>query len=82
MQALAASGALRFDSAALLILDMEKNVKGRDVVDMDGVAKDTMELLTRHARPQLVSLSTSRDGEGKGVKEAKGNAGQLRIALY
>ena len=48
MQALAAAGSLRLDSSALIVLDMEKNIKGRDVLDMDGVANDTMALLAEY----------------------------------
>lgn len=80
MLALAASGSLRLESAALLVLDMEKNVKGRDVTDMDGVATDTMQLLAEYVRPHLVSSNVSR--KEAGGKGGKANAGQLRIALY
>ncbi|CAN0538109.1 unnamed protein product, partial [Ectocarpus sp. 8 AP-2014] len=45
MRALAAAGSLRLDSSALVILDLEKNVKGRSVLDMDGVSGDTMAFL-------------------------------------
>lgn len=59
---------------------MEKNVKGRTVLDMDGVANDTMALLAECVRPSLASAS-SKKAEG-GVGQGKGAAGQLRIALY
>lgn len=80
MRALADVGALALDAASLLVLDMEKNVKGRDVLTMDGVASDTMRLLAEHARPNLlVSEPGSKDRAGS---RGKGSAGQLRIALY
>lgn len=80
MHALASTGALRLDSSVLLVLDMEKNIKGRNVLDMDGVANDTMALLAEHVWPHLASSSMKPGGgrvEGKGA-----TAGQLRIALY
>lgn len=80
MQSLAAAGALRLDSAALLVLDMEKDVKGRDLLDMDRVAADTMGFLAEHARPHLVTSRQQGKGSGKGSGSSV--AGQLRIALY
>lgn len=82
MQALAAAGSLRLDSSALIVLDMEKNIKGRDVLDMDGVANDTMALLAEYVRPHLVSSSAKGKGGGGGQGKGKGAAGQLRIAMY
>ncbi|CAM9404838.1 unnamed protein product, partial [Ectocarpus sp. 8 AP-2014] len=94
MRALAAAGSLRLDSSALVILDLEKNVKGRSVLDMDGVSGDTMAFLSDCVRPHLVSASSGGGGGGSGKKnkggggggggpQGKGAAtGQLRIALY
>lgn len=87
MQALAAAGSLRLDSSALIVLDMEKNIKGRDVLDMDGVAGDTMALLAEYVRPHLASSPAKGKaggggGQGQGQGKGKGAAGQLRIALY
>lgn len=80
MRALADVGALALDAASLLVLDMEKNVKGRDVLTMDGVASDTMRLLAEHARPNL--LVSEPSSKGHAGSRGKGIAGQLRIALY
>lgn len=86
MHALASTGSLRLDSSVLLVLDMEKNIKGRNVLDMDGVANDTMALLAEHVWPHLASSSTKtgggRGGGGGGGKGKGATAGQLRIALY
>lgn len=94
MRALAAAGSLRLDSSALVVLDLEKNIKGRNVLDMDGVSADTMAFLSDCVRPHLVSSSSSSSGSGKkkqkvggggggGKKGAAGEGGrQLRIALY
>lgn len=90
MRALAAAGSLRLDSSALVVLDLEKNIKGRNVLDMDSVAADTMSFLSDCVRPHLVSSSGSKKkqkvGGGGGGGGRKGSAGegggQLRIALY
>ncbi|CAM9427675.1 unnamed protein product [Pylaiella littoralis] len=92
MRALAAAGSLRLDSSALVVLDLEKNIKGRNVLDMDSVAADTMSFLSDCVRPHLVSSSGSKKkqkvggGGGGGGGGRKGPAGegggQLRIALY
>lgn len=85
MQALAAAGCLRLDSSALIVLDMEKNIKGRDVLDMDGVANDTMALLAEYVRPHLAPSSAkgkAGGGGGQGQGKGKGKGGQLRIAMY
>ncbi|CAB1099527.1 unnamed protein product [Ectocarpus sp. CCAP 1310/34] len=83
MRALAAAGSLRLDSSALVILDLEKNVKGRSVLDMDGVSGDTMAFLSDCVRPHLASASSGGGGGGGGGPQGKGAAtGQLRIALY
>ncbi|CAM9732855.1 unnamed protein product [Ectocarpus sp. 12 AP-2014] len=90
MRALATAGSLRLDSSALVILDLEKNVKGRSVLDMDGVSGDTMAFLSDCVRPHLVSASggdgsgkKNKGGGGGGGPQGKGaTTGQLRIALY
>ncbi|CAN0358569.1 unnamed protein product [Ectocarpus sp. 12 AP-2014] len=90
MRALATAGSLRLDSSALVILDLEKNVKGRNVLDMEGVSGDTMAFLSDCIRPHLVSASSGggsgkkkKGGGGGGGPQGKGAAtGQLRIALY
>eukprot|EP00904_Undaria_pinnatifida_P011338 jgi/Undpi1/7334/HiC_scaffold_22.g09807.m1 len=83
MQALAAAGSLRLDSSALIVLDMEKNIKGRDVLDMDGVANDTMAFLAEYVRPHLASSSAKGKAGGGGAQgKGKGAPGQLRIAMY
>lgn len=92
MRALAAAGSLRLDSSALVILDLEKNVKGRSVLDMDGVSGDTMAFLSDCVRPHLVLASSGGGGGGSGKKKKGGGGGspqgkgaatgQLRIALY
>ena len=82
VRALAASGSLRLDECALLILDAEKNVKGRNVLDMDGVAADTMALLADHVRPCLASSSRSGVSKGGGGGGEKGTGSSLRIAVY
>ncbi|CBJ28652.1 conserved unknown protein [Ectocarpus siliculosus] len=98
MRALAAAGSLRLDSSALVILDLEKNVKGRSVLDMDGVSGDTMAFLSDCVRPHLVSAPSGGGGGGGGGsgKKKKGGGGGgggpqekgaatgqlLRIALY
>lgn len=86
MHALASTGSLRLDSSVLLVLDMDKNIKGRNVLDMDGVANDTMALLAEHVWPHLVSSSSTKTGgggrSGGGGKGKGATAGQLRIALY
>lgn len=74
MHALAAAGSLRLDSSALIVLDMEKNIKGRNVLDMDGVANDTMALLADYVRPSLTSSSsTSSLPEPDAASSAKGS---------
>lgn len=78
MHALADAGALCLNTASLLVLDMQTNVKGRDVLTMDGVSTETMRFLAEYARPNLLATEVS----GKAAKGRKGNAGQLRIALY
>lgn len=88
MRALAAAGSLRLDSSALVVLDLEKNVKGRNVLDMDGVSGDTMAFLADCVRPHLPSARSGKKqkGGGGGGNQGKGAAaggqGQLRIALY
>jgi len=98
MRALAEAGSLRLDSSALVVLDLEKNVKGRNVLDMDGVSGDTMAFLADCVRPHLASSSSSSSrpaknknqkgggggggGGGKGNGAAAAGGGQLRIALY
>ncbi|CAM9551780.1 unnamed protein product [Scytosiphon promiscuus] len=91
MRALAEAGSLRLDSSALVVLDLEKNIKGRNVLDMDGVAGDTMAFLADCVRPHLASSSSSSSSGKKkksngagGVqgKGAGGGGGQLRVALY
>lgn len=89
MRALAEAGSLRLDSSALIVLDLEKNIKGRNVLDMDGVAGDTMAFLADCVRPHLASSSSSSAGKkkksGGGGGQGKGTGeggGQLRIALY
>lgn len=81
MHALADVGALALDATSLLVLDMEKNVKGRDVLTMDGVASDTMRLLAEHVRPNLL-VSEPGGSKDEAGSRGKGSAGQLRIALY
>lgn len=78
MRALADAGALSLETASLLVLDMEKNVKCRDVLTMDGVANDTMRFLAEHARPNLMTSGAA----AAGTKAGKGRVGYLRIALY
>lgn len=90
MRALAAAGSLRLDSSALVVLDLEKNVKGRTVLDMDGVSGDTMAFLAECVRPHLASKSQNGGGGGaggggggnQGKGAAAGGRGKLRIALY
>lgn len=90
MRALAAAGSLRLDSSALVVLDLEKNIKGRSVLDMDGVSGDTMAFLADCVRPHLASSRSGKNqkgGGGGGGNQGKGAAaagprGQLRIALY
>lgn len=80
IRTLAACGSLRLDMCALLLLDTEKNVKGRNVLDMDGVAEDTMALLADHVKPLLASSGVSEGVDRVGMK---GDASpRLRIALY
>eukprot|EP00752_Nemacystus_decipiens_P011919 g10569.t1 len=86
MRALATAGSLRLDSSALVVLDLEKNVKGRNVLDMDGVSGDTMAFLAECVRPHLASSQSGKKHKGGGVSQGKGvtasGQGQLRIALY
>lgn len=89
MRALAAAGSLRLDSSALVVLDLEKNIKGRNVLDMDGVSGDTMAFLAECVRPHLASSRSGKkqksgggSGQGKGAAAAVAGQGQLRIALY
>lgn len=89
MRALAAAGSLRLDSSALVVLDVEKNIKGRSVLDMDGVSGDTMAFLAECVRPHLASSAHSGKeqkggggNQGKRAAVAAGATGQLRIALY
>lgn len=89
MRALAAAGSLRLDSSALVVLDLEKNIKGRNVLDMDGVSGDTMAFLAECVRPHLASSRSGKkqksgggSGQDKGAAAAVAGQGQLRIALY
>lgn len=85
MRALAEAGSLRLDSSALVVLDLEKNIKGRNVLNMDGVSADTMAFLSECVRPHLVSSGPGKKQKvaGGGTKGAPGAGdGQLRIALY
>lgn len=83
IRALAACGSLRLDKCALLLLDTERNVKGRNVLDMDGVAEDTMALLADHVKPLLASSDRSGVSEGVGREGMKVDVcPPLRIALY
>ncbi|CAM9915376.1 unnamed protein product, partial [Discosporangium mesarthrocarpum] len=51
MRQLAAMGALHLDKTSLFMLDVECDVKGRSVLNMDGVAAETMGLLAEHVKP-------------------------------
>ncbi|CAM9207289.1 unnamed protein product [Choristocarpus tenellus] len=66
MRQLANLGALQLSSATLVVLDLEKDIKGRTVLNMEGVAQEMMGLLAEYIRPKLVPY-----GKGK-----------LRLAMY